>query len=96
MQKRTFGKLIGAIDEGTSSTRFILFKNETAEVVCFHQLEKQQIHPQEGWVEQDPNEILSIVKKCIDETVNKLVELGGSPKVTEIPIIILPMCTTFS
>ncbi|GAB0097048.1 Glycerol kinase [Sergentomyia squamirostris] len=74
-----FGPLVGAIDEGTSSARVLLFKVETSEVVCFHQVEIRQIYPQEGWVEQDPMEILEAVRECLARTVEKLQALGGSP-----------------
>lgn len=75
--KSKFGKLIGAIDEGTTSARFMLFKAETAEVVCFHQKSVRSRYPQEGWTEQDPLEILNCVKECIEITVKKLINLGG-------------------
>lgn len=65
-------KLIGAIDEGTSSTRFILFRAESKDVIASHQISLKQTYPQEGWVEQDPDEILDAVKKCIEETIAKL------------------------
>lgn len=65
-------KLIGAIDEGTSSARFILFRAESKDVIASHQISLKQIYPQEGWVEQDPMEILNAVNKCIEETVAKL------------------------
>ncbi|XP_035917256.1 glycerol kinase [Anopheles stephensi] len=77
---KKFGDLVGSIDEGTSSARFLLFRAETAEVVCFHQKELRLICPQEGWVEQDPNEILSVVYECIERTLEKLIELGGNPQ----------------
>jgi glycerol kinase len=51
---------------------------EKAEVVCFHQQEIAQLHPQEGWVEQSPTEILDVVNECIEKCIEKLVELGGS------------------
>lgn len=35
------------------------------------------IFPKEGWYEQDPTEILDVVKECIEKAVDKLVELGG-------------------
>lgn len=72
-----FGPLIGSIDEGTSSARFVLFKAETAEIVCYHQKELSQTTPREGWVEQDPMEILQVVEECIEKTVEKLIALGG-------------------
>lgn len=72
-----FGDLVGSIDEGTSSARFVLFKAGTADIVCFHQLELRQITPLEGWVEQDAMEILRVVEECIEKTVEKLIALGG-------------------
>lgn len=82
MSAKPFGDLIGSIDEGTSSARFVLFKAGTADIVCYHQLELRQITPNEGWVEQDATEILRVVNECIEKTVEKLLALGGSPKVT--------------
>ncbi|VVC99797.1 glycerol kinase-like [Leptidea sinapis] len=75
-----FGPLIGAIDEGTSSARFIIFKVNSCEVIASHQKELAQNFPQEGWVEQDPCEILSVVKTCINKAVEQLISLGGFPK----------------
>ena len=48
---------IGAIDQGTTSTRFMLFDHSGAEVAR-HQLEHAQILPRPGWVEHDPMQIL--------------------------------------
>lgn len=79
-----FGKLVAAIDEGTSSARVLLFKAETAEVVCSYQKELSQKYPQEGWVEQDPMEILSVVQECIRGSVEKLISLGGAVTVSGI------------
>lgn len=72
------GPLVGSIDEGTSSARFMLFKADTSEVVASHQEPLTLKCPQEGWVEQDPMEILEVVKKCIQCTIKKLEELGGN------------------
>src|SRR5919109_4637079 len=47
---------IGALDQGTTSTRFMVFDGDGAEVAR-HQLEHEQIMPQPGWVEHDPLEI---------------------------------------
>ncbi|HFB52546.1 MAG TPA: glycerol kinase [Anaerolineae bacterium] len=49
-------KLVAAIDQGTTSTRCMLF-NHTGEPVGMHQLEHEQIYPRPGWVEHDPLEI---------------------------------------
>ncbi|WP_043646425.1 glycerol kinase GlpK [Nocardia thailandica] len=47
---------IGAIDQGTTSTRCMVFDRRGA-VVARHQLEHAQIMPRAGWVEHDPDEI---------------------------------------
>lgn len=76
-----FGPLVGAIDEGTSSARFIIFKANSTEVIASHQKELENIFPQEGWVEQDPYAILEVVTTCIKKAVEKLENLGGKAKV---------------
>ncbi|HEY5560597.1 MAG TPA: glycerol kinase GlpK [Clostridiaceae bacterium] len=52
------GKYIMAIDQGTTSSRCILF-NEKGEVASSAQKEFAQIYPSPGWVEHDPREIWS-------------------------------------
>jgi len=49
-------RYIGAIDQGTTSTRFIIF-DRGGETIASAQMEHQQIYPQPGWVEHDPLEI---------------------------------------
>jgi glycerol kinase len=49
-------KYIAAVDQGTTSTRCMIF-NHSGEPVGVHQLEHEQIYPQPGWVEHDPLEI---------------------------------------
>lgn len=49
-------KYVASIDQGTTSTRCMIF-NHAGEVVAVHQLEHEQIYPQPGWVEHDPMEI---------------------------------------
>ena len=82
MSNAKFGKLVAAIDEGTSSARVLLFRAETADVVCSYQKALGQKCPQEGWVEQDPMEILGVVQECIQGSVDELIRLGGSPEVS--------------
>lgn len=81
MSSKLFGDLIGSIDEGTTSARFVLFKAGTIDIVCYHQIELRKITPNEGWVEQDAMEILKVVVECIEKTIEKLIKLGGGPKV---------------
>ena len=47
---------IGAVDQGTTSTRFMVFDHDGAEVAR-HQLEHEQVLPRAGWVEHNPLEI---------------------------------------
>lgn len=68
--------LVAAIDQGTSSSRFLVFSAESAELITYHQVEIKKIYPKEGWVEQDPWEIYHSVIKCIDVVAKKLPDLG--------------------
>ncbi|XP_064616632.1 glycerol kinase 3-like isoform X2 [Liolophura sinensis] len=74
----THGPLIGAVDQGTSSSRFLIFASNSAELLTYHQKETKQEYPKEGWVEQDPMEILNTVKECIEKAVKNLNGLGLS------------------
>ncbi|XP_061483346.1 glycerol kinase isoform X4 [Rhineura floridana] len=75
-QGGVMGPLVGAIDQGTSSTRFLVFNASTAELLSHHQVEIQQKFPKEGWVEQDPKEILRSVYECVERTCEKLKQLN--------------------
>ncbi|XP_034279675.1 glycerol kinase isoform X2 [Pantherophis guttatus] len=75
-QGEAIGPLVGAIDQGTSSTRFLVFNANTAELLSHHQVEIQQKFPKEGWVEQDPKEILQSVYECVERTCEKLNQLN--------------------
>jgi len=57
-------KFIGAVDQGTTSTRFILF-DRRGEIVGAEQKEHRQIFPKSGWVEHDPVEIWSNTQHVI-------------------------------
>ena len=61
---------IGSLDQGTTSTRFIVF-NELGEIVAQSQLEHLQILPQSGWVEHDADEIWRNTQKVIAEALLK-------------------------
>ena len=101
-----YGPLVGSIDEGTSSARFLVstlqccflipqifefilcsllnlplkvFAARNAEALTYHQIEISQICPREGWVEQDPVEILNKTKECINQTVENLKQMDINP-----------------
>ena len=63
-------KYILSLDQGTTSSRAILF-SETQEVIAVAQKEYTQIYPQEGWVEHDPLEIYSSQMAVMSEAVAK-------------------------
>ncbi|HPX84862.1 MAG TPA: FGGY family carbohydrate kinase, partial [Bacilli bacterium] len=59
-----------AIDQGTTSTRAIIFNKKT-EIISQAQMEFSQICPKSGWVEHDPEEIWETVYHVIEETIYK-------------------------
>ncbi|KAF2130263.1 glycerol kinase [Dothidotthia symphoricarpi CBS 119687] len=66
---------IGAIDNGTTSTRFIIFDG-MGEPVAQHQMEFKQYYPQSGWHEHNPKELVSTVKECMDRATNIFIDQG--------------------
>ena len=67
---------IGSLDQGTSSTRFMIFDGE-GKVVGQHQLEHRQILPQAGWVEHDASEIWERCKEVITGALKQADILGS-------------------
>ena len=63
-------KYFGSIDQGTTSTRFIVF-NEEGRIVAQHQQEFKQYLPNEVSVEHDPLEIWNSVINCIEKVDNE-------------------------
>src|SRR5688500_1975850 len=61
-------KYIIALDQGTTSSRAVLFK-EDGQIQGIAQQEFRQIFPQSGWVEHDPNEILSAQLGVLDKVI---------------------------
>lgn len=64
-------KYIGAIDSGTTSSRFMLF-DKSGSVIAYDQREHEQIFPQSGWVEHDPLEIWQCVQDVVTHTLQKV------------------------
>jgi glycerol kinase len=65
-------KYVGALDQGTTSTRFIVFDHSGA-VVAIDQREHEQIYPQPGWVEHDA---LQIWDRCQEVIRGALAKAG--------------------
>jgi len=57
-----------ALDQGTTSSRAILF-DKAGKIAATAQHEFQQFYPQAGWVEHDPTEILSSQFSCAVEVL---------------------------
>src|SRR5262249_29864721 len=68
---------IGAIDQGTTSTRFIVF-DRSGRVLGIAQKEHEQIYPNPGWVEHNPEEIWRCTREVIAEAMAKAdIQPGG-------------------
>src|SRR5512135_1871485 len=63
-------KYVGAIDQGTTSTRFMVFDHE-GKVVAVDQKEHEQIYPKPGWVEHNPLEIWERTQEVIAGALKK-------------------------
>ncbi|MEK6575673.1 MAG: FGGY family carbohydrate kinase, partial [Chloroflexota bacterium] len=57
-------KYVAAIDQGTTSTRCMIF-DHAGKVISLAQKEHEQIYPRPGWVEHNPMEILALKQKVI-------------------------------
>jgi len=63
-------KYVAAIDQGTTSTRFMIF-DHGGNVVAVHQKEHEQIYPRPGWVEHDPFEIWERTQEVMNGALEK-------------------------
>ncbi|XP_063233892.1 glycerol kinase 3 [Bacillus rossius redtenbacheri] len=57
--------LIGVIDQGTELARFVVYGAESMKEVASHTIDINQRSPREGWVEQDPMELIGAVQESI-------------------------------
>ncbi|MBS3942556.1 MAG: glycerol kinase GlpK [Actinobacteria bacterium] len=64
-------EFVGAVDQGTTSTRFMVFDHDGNEVGR-HQLEHEQILPRAGWVEHNPVEIWERTASVLRTAMNRL------------------------
>ncbi|KUJ13576.1 putative glycerol kinase [Mollisia scopiformis] len=70
---------IGSIDQGTTSTRFLIF-NRDGEPVASHQVEFKQYYPHPGWHEHDPLEIITSIETCIEGAVKSFEDNGHAAR----------------
>ena len=77
---KDLGPLIGALDQGTSCTRFLVFVATSGELVTYQDLPVRLISPKSSWAEADPLELLQTSLDCIDLTVKNLNQLDIDPE----------------
>lgn len=70
--------LIGSLDVGTSSVRFVVF-DDAAKPLCSAQVPLPSLHPHPGWVEQSPETILHCSLKSIEECNQNWMKEGHQP-----------------
>jgi glycerol kinase len=63
-------KYVGAVDQGTTSTRFMIF-DHAGQVVSVDQKEHEQIYPKPGWVEHDAMEVWARTQDVIKGSLEK-------------------------
>ncbi len=63
-------KYVLAIDQGTTSSRAIIF-DHSGQIVATGQREHEQIFPKAGWVEHDPIEIWDNIRACVADALQK-------------------------
>ncbi|KAK4872952.1 hypothetical protein RN001_014981 [Aquatica leii] len=76
-------KFIGVIDAGTRTVKFCVFPSHSIKEYAEHAIDIRQYIPQEGWMEQDPLDILNAVNECINVVAQKL---GGVSDIVTIGI----------
>ncbi|KAF5281407.1 hypothetical protein FQA39_LY17803 [Lamprigera yunnana] len=65
-------KYIGVIDAGTRTVKFCLFRSQTIKEYAKHAVDIPQYTPQEGWLEQDPLDIINAINECIKVVTEKI------------------------
>ncbi|XP_037933770.1 glycerol kinase [Teleopsis dalmanni] len=72
--------LVGVIDEGTNTVSFCVYSIPDLKEIVTASMDLQMITPQEGWFEQDPNAIITVVHKACASGCAQLSKLGYSIK----------------
>lgn len=71
-------RLICVIDAGTNKIRFVIYKTPNFEEVCSHEVRIAQISLKQGYLENDPNEIISAVRETAKVAIHLLPNHGFS------------------
>lgn len=70
MYEGTKEPLIGVIDAGTRTVKFCVFRSLHTKEIAEYAVDIAPHTPQEGWMEEDPIEILNAVKTCIQKATS--------------------------
>lgn len=73
-------KFIAAIDQGTSSSRVIIFSINNGSIIAMHQISVTQSYPSPGWIEMDANQIYTTILECLNKCVEQLKSVNKSTK----------------
>lgn len=68
--------LIGVLDAGTRTAEFVVFRTQHTEPLVSHGIDIRHISLQEGWLEEDPQEILQLLDECVRACAKQLPLLG--------------------
>ncbi|CAO1406656.1 unnamed protein product [Diamesa tonsa] len=69
-------KLIGVIDAGTNSVKFVIYNTPNFDEICSHEIHITQISEQPQHLEHDPIEILNAVRECASVVIHLLPNYG--------------------
>lgn len=58
-------RVLASLDQGTTSTRCLLYDAASLDVVASHSVEHAQFAPHPGWLEHDPEEIVAACRACV-------------------------------
>ena len=65
-------RYIIGLDAGTTSVRSVVYDIKTHKIVALSQEKITQFYPHKGWVEQDAEEIFFMLKRTMEDVINKL------------------------
>ena len=77
-------KWIGGLDVGTQSSRFVIF-NQQGHCIAQHQVKLPTSYPNEGWVEQNPEEMFSTATKAMNHVLEDLLSQNLLSDPSELP-----------
>lgn len=69
-------KLVGVIDAGSNSVKFVIYQIPNFNQVCSHEIEIKQISTKEGYLEHNPEEIINAVRESANVALHLLPNFG--------------------